>query len=85
MTRSDYMKRALEALTDGRISEEVYDAMCENADIFCDDDEDEGRLYPEDWNLPSTYAEIEYDDFDNPEAILGARWDDMNYTHYIER
>lgn len=36
-------------------------------------------------NLPSTYAEIEYDDFDNPEAIDGARWDDMNYLHYTER
>ena len=36
-------------------------------------------------NLPSTYAEIEYEDFDSPEAIDGARWDDMNYTHYMER
>ena len=84
MTRSEYMNRALEALNEGRISEEAYDAMCENANIFCDDEEDE-HLYPEDWNLPSTYAEIEYDDFDNPEAILGARFDDMNYTHYMER
>lgn len=36
-------------------------------------------------NLPSTYAEIDYEDFDNPEAIDGARWDDMNYMHYMER
>ena len=79
MTRNDYMKRALEALSEGRISEETYDAMCENADVFCD--EDDG------WhgNLPETYAEIEYDDFDSPEAILGSRWDDMNFTHYMER
>lgn len=77
MKRNEYMNRALEALTDGRISEEAYDAMCENADIFCDDD-DEG-------NLPATYAEIEYNDFDDPEAINGARWDDMNYQHYMER
>ena len=78
MTRSEYLKRALDALNEGRISTEAYDAMCENADIFCD--EDDG------WdNLPETYAEIEYDDFDTPEAILGARFDDMNYLHYMER
>ena len=80
MTRTEYMNRALDALTEGRITEETYDAMCENADIFCDDDDDAGC-----GNLPETYAEIEYDDFDNPEAILGARFDDMNYTHYMER
>lgn len=84
MTRIEYMARALEALNAGRISKEAYDAACMNADIFCDDEEEE-HLYPEDYNLPSTYAEVEYDDFDNPEAIQGARWDDMNYTHYIER
>lgn len=37
------------------------------------------------YQLPSTYAEIEYEDFDNPEAVDGARWDDKNYTHYMER
>lgn len=36
-------------------------------------------------NLPSTYAEIEYEDFDNPEAIDGTRFDDMNYLRYTER
>lgn len=36
-------------------------------------------------NLPSTYAEIEYEDFDSPEAIDGARFDDMNYLRYTER
>ena len=79
MTRSEYMARALEALNTGRISEEAYDAACMNADIFCEDDD------PCADKLPATYAEVEYDDFDNPEAILGARWDDMNYTHYTER
>lgn len=82
MTRKEYMQRALEALTEGRITEEAYDAICENAEIFCDENEDD------DWqtsNLPSTYAEIEYDDFDNPEAILGARFDDMNFNRYMER
>ena len=38
-----------------------------------------------DTRLPKGYAEVEYDDFDDPEAVLGARWDDMNYQHYIER
>ncbi len=54
------------------------DSMIENADVFCDEDERE-------YGLPSTYAEVEYDDFDNPEAILGARFDDMNYLRYMER
>ena len=35
--------------------------------------------------IPSTYAEIEYDDFDDPEAIMGARFDDMNFMRYFER
>lgn len=35
--------------------------------------------------IPRTYAEIEYDDFDDPEAIMGARFDDMNYLRYRER
>lgn len=41
MKRTAYMRRALEALTEGRITEEVYDAMIMNADIFCDDDDDD--------------------------------------------
>jgi len=40
---------------------------------------------PGDTRLPSTYAEIEYMDMENPEAIDGARFDDMNYQHYMER
>ena len=79
MNRKEYLKRAFEALNEGRIDEETYDAMVMNADIFCEDDEDDR------YGLPETYAEIEYDDFDDPEAIDGARWDDMNYLHYIER
>ena len=78
MKRSEYLQRAFEAYNEGRIDGEVYDSMVMNADVFCDEDEDEG-------GLPSTYAEIEYDDFDNPEAIAGARFDDMNYLRYTER
>lgn len=39
-------------------------------------------------NLPKTYAEIEYtsEQLENdPIAIEGARFDDMNYLHYTER
>ena len=78
MKRSEYLKRALEAFNEGRISEQVYDSMIENADIFCDEEERE-------YGLPSTYAEVEYSDFDNQEAIDGARFDDMNYLRYMER
>lgn len=35
--------------------------------------------------IPSTYAEVEYTDFDDPEAIAGARFDDMNFLRYFER
>ena len=52
--------------------------MVMNADEFCEDSD-------EDCNLPSTYAEIEYDDFDSLEAMDGARFDDMNYLRYMER
>lgn len=76
MQRSDYLKRAMEAYDAGRIDGEVYDSMIKIADCFCDDEETQ---------LPDTYAEIEYSDFDNAEARDGARWDDMNYLHYMER
>lgn len=79
MTRSEYFKRLQESLDSGRITADAYDAAAMNADIFCDDDEDEYS------NLPSWYAEIEYDDLDTPEALAGCRFDDMNYQHYIER
>lgn len=38
-----------------------------------------------DERFPVGYAEVEYDDFDNAEAIIGARFDDMNFRHYFER
>lgn len=78
MNKREYLRKAFEAFNAGRIDEETYDAMIQNADIFCEDDDDRD-------NLPETYAEVEYDDFDDPEAIEGARWDDMNFLHYIER
>lgn len=35
--------------------------------------------------LPSGYAEVEYDNFENAEAIDGAKFDDLNYLRYTER
>lgn len=64
------------------------------AERHCSDDEAYDHAYAlydrldnmvQESNLPSTYAEIDYDDFEDPEAIDGARWDDMNYLHYMER
>lgn len=75
MTRREYFERAFDAFNAGRIDEATYDAMLENADVFCEAE----------YGLPDTYAEIEYDDFDDYEAAEGARWDDMNYLHYMER
>lgn len=78
MNRNEYLERARELYDRDKISAEVYNAMIENADVFCDDDDDE-------YELPSTYAEIEYNDMDSPEAIIGCRFDDMNYLRYMER
>ena len=77
MKRNEYLQRAKEAYDSGRIDTDTYDAMVQNADIFCD----------EEYNsfLPETYAEIEYDDMDSPEALAGCRFDDMNYLRYRER
>ena len=47
MKRSEYLWRAAEAYNEGRISEEVYDSMVMNADVFCDEGEGE-------YGLPST-------------------------------
>lgn len=35
--------------------------------------------------LPASYCEIEYDDMESEEAVMGARFDDMNYLRYMER
>jgi len=80
MKRSEYTNRLRNAFAEGRISEDAFWAALDNADIFCDDDEED-----EDVRLPEGYAEIEYDNFDSAEAIDGARFDDMNYMRYMER
>ena len=48
-----------------------------------DDEEEDEDGYQ--GGLPDTYVEVEYSDFDNPEAVDGARFDDMNYLRYTER
>ena len=78
MKKSEYLQRAFDAYNAGRVDADTYDAMVENADIFCDEDGGDDRL-------PSWYAEVEYDDFDNPEAIEGAKFDDINFRRYTER
>ena len=79
MTRSDYFENAHSLLSNGKISEDVFLAMIDNSDAFVDEDEDDY------YQLPYTYAEVEYDDFDDPEAIAGARFDDINFLRYFER
>ena len=76
MKRSEYLSRAQHLYDTGKISGEVYDAMLMNADEFCE---------PEDERFPESYAEVEYPDFDTPEAVDGARFDDMNYLRHFER
>lgn len=38
-----------------------------------------------DERFPVGYCEIEYSDFDNAEAIDGARFDDANFLRHFER
>ena len=77
MNRNEYLERARELYDRDKISAEIYNAMIENADVFCD--------YDDECKLSSAYAEIEYDDMDSAEAITGCRFDDMNYLRYMER
>lgn len=41
MTRAQYSERTFNLFNEGKISEEVYDAMMLNIDCFVDDDEEE--------------------------------------------
>lgn len=53
---------------------------------FCEDLFDEMRREEDnDSRLPDSYAEVEYDDIDSMEAYEGMRFDDMNYSRYMER
>ena len=79
MKATEYFKTAQKLYDEGKISAEAYDALWINAEEFIDDDDD---------RLPKTYAELEYTSEQlesDPIAIEGARFDDMNYLHYMER
>lgn len=39
MKRIEYLRKAQEAFDTGKVSEEVYDNMIMNVDIFCDEEE----------------------------------------------
>lgn len=75
MRKCNYLHVALNLLNEGKIDEEVYNAMVENSDSFCDEDE----------RFPEGYSEIDYGDRDDPEAIDGMRFDDLNYLRCRER
>ena len=77
MTREKYLKRIETAYETGEISKNVYETMIRFINELFDEEEDV--------ELPEEYAEVEYDDFEDPEAILGARFDDANFTRYLER
>ena len=81
MSFTEYRNHLIAALDSGRIDEDAFNAAMDNADIFCDDEDDDDIGY----GLPSTYAEIDYGDREDAEAYYGSRWDDMNYIHYMER
>ena len=61
---------------------EYYKDIHRILDTLEENDQSDNRF---DDRLPSTYCEIEYEDMESAEAILGSRWDDMNYLHYMER
>lgn len=68
----------------------IYDVCIECVDcnevlIDCNYDEDDEEEYDRDSRFPPGYAEIEYDNFDDPEATLGARFDDINFMRYFEK
>ena len=74
----DYCNRAQAAYESGRVSEEEYNTIIMHADEFCDDGVDHS-------GLPPGYAEVVYGDFENAEAIDGARFADKLYQFYMER
>ena len=41
MTRTEYFENAQTLLADGKVSEEVFWAMIENADVFANEDKDD--------------------------------------------
>lgn len=40
MQKNKYLEDAFKKFNEGKISEEAYDAILENIDVFCDEDEE---------------------------------------------
>lgn len=78
MTRSEYMQQIEELYANGELDDDAMDAMVLAADKMHFDPEPDCRF-------PKGYTEIDYKDFDNPEAIDGAKFDDRNFLRYFER
>lgn len=46
MKRNKYLENAFKKYNEGKISEEAYDAILENINVFCDkDEEDENKEF----------------------------------------
>ncbi len=58
MTRSEYLKAANEAYNSGRVDEDTYNAMIDNMDTLCDEDEEE-EDYEEGEKLPMKILKVE--------------------------
>lgn len=78
MTKSEYLHKLEELYIDGKIDDDAMDALVASAENMQFDPEPDSRF-------PKGYAEIEYSDFDNAEAIEGAKFDDRNFLRYFER
>ena len=44
MTKSEYLEKAFELYNEGKIDADTYDAMLMNADIFCNNDDEQDVL-----------------------------------------
>lgn len=74
MERQELLEILTLGISRGEISEESADAVLS---LF---DERVSFSF-----IPDTYAEVDYGDRDDAEAIDGMRFDDMNYLRYRER
>lgn len=78
MTKSEYLQQLEDLYASGKLDEDALSALTKAADSMSFDCERDIRF-------PKGYAEIEYSDFENAEAIEGAKFDDRNFLRYFER
>ena len=79
MTSNDYFRILGKLCDDGKISEDTFNEMMDHSEDFCDEYEEY------DSRFPAGYCEIEYSDMESEEAVIGCRFDDMNFMRYFER